>query len=83
MDDEAGDDESDSDADDDLMNVTVVDGQRSEPSRAPQEESDKTAAARRESRRESESEKEAFLNDPEMSIRIFFSSYWRFKGHAL
>ncbi|GJE97414.1 hypothetical protein PsYK624_136310 [Phanerochaete sordida] len=76
------DDDSDMDPSEDLANVTVVDTQRPDTSRAPQEESGKAAVARRESRRESESEKEAFLNDPETSVQIFFSSYWRFKGHV-
>ncbi|GJE87414.1 hypothetical protein PsYK624_034970 [Phanerochaete sordida] len=81
------DEDEDGDAGDDSINVTVVDAQQAQtnrrPRQPPSQEPDEAAAARREYWREvREGKKEAFLNDPENAVRIFFSSHWRDKGYV-
>ncbi|EKM60003.1 uncharacterized protein PHACADRAFT_206218 [Phanerochaete carnosa HHB-10118-sp] len=90
LEDEDEDDGGDADAPEGQTTVTVVDDaegrQQNEGERHSQlqpKELDEEALTRRERWSEAqENKKEAFLNDPEQTVKIFFSSHWRDKGYV-
>ena len=82
--------EEDAAGPEDQTTVTMVDDvearQRMEDERRPepqQTELNDEALARRDRWREArEDKKEFFLNDPELAVKLFFSSHWRDKGYV-